>query len=70
VAESHAGLEQFIDMQIDKLEQELECPVCFEPATIPIMKCEEDHLICSACRERVNECPECRTPHPPGPHRR
>ena len=37
----------FMDRQILKLEEELECPVCLEVATTaPIYKCPEDHLIC------------------------
>jgi hypothetical protein len=73
-ANSPAGcktrLQQFIDRQISQAERELECPVCLEPAAAPIMKCEEEHLICSPCRGRVARCPECRAPYPPGPHRR
>mgnify|MGYP006888685261 CR=1 FL=1 len=30
-----------------RLEEALECPVCFEvTTTAPIYKCEDDHLIC------------------------
>ena len=41
------SLVDFLDRQILKLEEELECPVCLEVATTaPIYKCPEDHLIC------------------------
>ena len=40
-------LEQFIDRQIQDLEAELSCPICFEVArNSPIFKCSDDHLIC------------------------
>ena len=39
-----------INLKISKKEQELECPVCLETATTPIMMCEEQHLICHSCR--------------------
>jgi hypothetical protein len=67
---SNAPLLHFIERQILELEQELECPVCLEPAVSPIMKCEEEHLICSPCRGKVATCPECRAPYPAGPPRR
>ena len=45
----------FLDRQILKLEEELECPVCLEVATTaPIYKCPEDHLI---CRLSINKFP-------------
>ena len=41
------SLVQFMSRQILELEEELECPVCFEvAATAPIYKCPEDHLMC------------------------
>jgi len=51
---------QLLDFLIQKKEKELECPVCLVPATVPIYSCPESHLICSACRPKVAECPECR----------
>jgi len=50
----------FIEKQIEEKEKELECPVCLEVATIPIFMCLELHLICSDCRGKIVECPECR----------
>ena len=41
------SLVEFMSKQILELEEELECPVCFEvAATAPIYKCPEDHLMC------------------------
>ena len=50
-----------LEKQIKEMEEELECPVCFEvPKVAPIFKCSDDHLICKECRPRVGECPQCR----------
>ena len=50
----------FIDDQIIEKEKELECPVCLEVASSPIFMCSEQHLICSTCRPKLSNCPECR----------
>ena len=61
----------FIERQIKEVERELECPVCFEIASqAPIFRCEEEHLICSQCREKVVSCPVCRVRYPRGSHKR
>ena len=39
-----------INLKICSKEQELECPVCLETATAPILMCEDQHLICNKCR--------------------
>ena len=44
---------EFINMKIEAREQELECPVCLETASIPIFACNDMHLICSNCRPKV-----------------
>merc|ERR1712179_451017 len=51
---------QFINNQISEKETELECPVCLEVACSPIFMCSEQHLICSTCRPKLSNCPECR----------
>ena len=51
---------KFIECQISEKEQELECPVCLEVACSPIFMCSEQHLICSTCRPKLSNCPECR----------
>ena len=50
----------FLQKSIRQKEEELLCPVCLEVATVPIFACQEMHLLCSTCRPRLKECPECR----------
>lgn len=52
----------FLTETIETKSGELECPVCFEEAFSPIYSCHRGHLICSSCRPRVSDCPECRQP--------
>ena len=55
------SLVEFMERQILELEEELECPVCLEVATVaPIYKCPDDHLLCRICRPKLSECPQCR----------
>ena len=54
---------------IREKESDLECPVCLETAGGEIFCCVEQHLVCSQCRPRVVECPQCRQPYPPTPLR-
>ena len=50
-----------LEAQIKEMEEELECPVCFEVSkAAPIFKCGDDHLICKECRPKMAECPQCR----------
>merc|ERR1712129_284381 len=51
---------ELLNFLIKQKENDLECPVSLVTATVPIYSCLESHLICSACRPRVAECPECR----------
>jgi E3 ubiquitin-protein ligase SIAH1 len=44
----------------DSLLMELECPVCTEYMIPPITLCENGHNICSKCRPKMKECPNCR----------
>lgn len=67
--EPNRQLLDFIDNQISEKEKELECPVCFEVACAPIFMCSEMHLICSNCRPKVKECPECRIQYEGKPKR-
>ena len=57
---ANQALKEYIDKKIVIKKLELECPVCFEEASVPIMMCEALHLICSSCRLRLGRCPECR----------
>ena len=46
---------------VAELEKLLECPVCFHvPQFIPINQCSKGHILCSACRASVTQCPLCR----------
>ena len=54
---------------IRERESDLECPVCLQTAGGEIFSCAEQHLVCSQCRPRVTECPQCRQPYPPTPIR-
>ena len=38
----------------------MEFPVSFELASAPIYLCSEEHLVCSTCRPKISQCPECR----------
>ncbi|KAK8776205.1 hypothetical protein V5799_030451 [Amblyomma americanum] len=40
----------------------LDCPVCSELVRPPIHQCPNGHLLCSSCREKVDDCPTCREP--------
>ena len=42
-----------ISLKIRSKEQDLECPVCLETATAPILMCEDQHLICNECRSET-----------------
>ena len=59
----------FLLSSITEKESDLECPVCLETAEGEIFSCVEQHLVCSQCRPRVSECPQCRHPYPPTPLR-
>ena len=46
---------------MSKLEESLECPVCYKiPRNLPISCCEAGHIVCQSCRSRVTSCPTCR----------
>lgn len=50
---------------IANLKKALECPVCFyTPNNGPLYQCENGHILCSGCIEKVQECPQCRTKLP------
>ena len=61
--ENTSRMTDFLAQSIKEKEVDLECPVCFETASIPIFMCSEMHLICNRCRPKIRECPECRLPY-------
>ncbi|CAH8384189.1 unnamed protein product [Eruca vesicaria subsp. sativa] len=41
----------------------LDCPICYEPLSIPIFQCDNGHLACSSCCPKLsNNCPACASP--------
>ncbi|XP_040364348.1 E3 ubiquitin-protein ligase SINA-like 10 [Rosa chinensis] len=42
----------------------LDCPICFEPLTIPVFQCDQNgHISCSTCCTKINnKCPSCSCP--------
>ena len=49
------------------MQEELECPVCFEiPRELPIPACPKGHIVCKNCRKNVETCPTCRADFRPG----
>jgi len=53
-------LKEFILGQLAEKKKQLECPVCLEVSTPPILMCSLQHLICKDCRQQVKKCPVCR----------
>ena len=47
--------------------RQFECSVCLEHITPPILQCQNGHLFCQECRQKLKtpvKCPECREPLP------
>jgi hypothetical protein len=43
------------------LLQQMECPVCFQTSTPPIMQCVEGHVLCLTCCAKLKAaCPMCK----------
>ena len=50
-------------MVLSELELALECPVCRSvPQSVPIYQCENGHILCKMCRNKLTTCPSCRHP--------
>ena len=45
--------------QSDSLLMLLECPICVEQMLPPIFQCTNGHVICSACKPKISNCPNC-----------
>ncbi len=46
-----------------ELQESVECPVCFSiPRCPPVPCCQNGHVICAKCKEKVDVCPTCRIP--------
>ena len=64
---SSEGLFRSLQKKSDNLKatlrEQLECPVCLSvPNTCPVFQCNNGHLICCNCREKLVTCPVCRVP--------
>lgn len=47
-------------LQNNDLTSLFECPVCFDYVLPPILQCQNGHLVCSSCRQKITNCPTCR----------
>ena len=57
---STSKMVEFFKTSIKKKEEDLECPICLEPARPPIyLWCQASHIICTACVPMLEECPQC-----------
>jgi len=56
------GAELIGNIQIAKILELLECPVCFDVVLSPILLCENGHSVCSSCKENLATCPVCKDP--------
>merc|ERR1719452_116106 len=46
---------------LKELQESVECPVCFSiPRAPPVPCCQNGHVICSKCKDKVEVCPTCR----------
>ncbi|KAL7303575.1 hypothetical protein TKK_0003732 [Trichogramma kaykai] len=43
-------------------EKVTECPLCLEPVRENV-QCRTGHIICKDCRQKVDQCPSCRSPY-------
>jgi len=50
-------------LSLKELEEALECPICCNlPQSVPIYQCENGHMICKICHEKLTNCPSCQQP--------
>lgn len=40
----------------------LECPVCLEIVSSPVLQCQRGHHVCNDCWTQVTSCPLCKRP--------
>ena len=48
-----------LEKQIAEKKVDLECPICFKLCAPPIYTCQNQHLVCIACRPKLRQCPSC-----------
>ena len=48
-------------LSLTNIKHDLECVICFDvPKHDPVYHCENEHILCDTCNEKVTECPVCR----------
>jgi len=47
-------------VKISEINDFINCVVCNDIILPPILQCSKGHLICSDCKKRCNNCPQCR----------
>jgi len=51
------------DRFLTELQESVECPVCFSiPRKPPVPCCQNGHIVCSRCKDKLETCPTCRVP--------
>ena len=47
-------------ISVERIRDILECPVCLEsPSCTPIYQCDNGHIVCKSCREKMSNCSLC-----------
>ena len=49
-----------MELQIEALTEDLQCPVCMEEFALEVFTCPAQHPVCSTCRPKMEQCGECR----------
>lgn len=50
-----------LELDNNKLLKYMECPVCNEYMNVHIKQCNQGHSICKTCRQKLQECPLCKS---------
>ena len=46
---------------LSQIKGAFECVICLDvPSHVPIPQCENGHILCRACRDKVLDCPVCK----------
>ena len=49
-----------MDGLMRSMREHLECPVCVSVPRGTIFQCNNGHILCQECHEKVEACPTCR----------
>ena len=48
-------------VSLTNIKNDLNCVICFDvPKQDPVYQCDNGHILCDTCHEKVTECPVCR----------